>query len=175
METEPMADATNNKLSASLEDYLEAILWIVRKKSAAQARDISKRLKVTRSSVTGALHALADRELINYAPYDVVTLTDKGRVIAEKIIRRHEALRDFFTNVLLIGRKEADAAACKVEHAIPEPVFKRLTKFAKYVEDCPHCAGDWLEDFDAIAAEDDLEPDEPVGSTAEKDEHASMG
>ena len=175
-----MADAANNKLSASLEDYLEAIFRIVQEKSAARAKDIGKRLKVSRSSVTGALHALAERELINYAPYDVITLTDKGRVIAEKIIQRHEALRDFFMNVLLIDREDADAAACKMEHAIPEPVFRRLTKFATYVEQCPHFAGDWLDDFDAIAIDDDLEPagiepDEPVGSAAEKAGHASMG
>jgi DtxR family Mn-dependent transcriptional regulator len=148
METTPMANATNNKLSASLEDYLEAIFRLVQQKSAARATDIGKRRKVSRSSVTGALQALAERELIHYAPYDVITLTNSGLTAAEKVVRRHEALRDFFMNVLLIGREEADAAACKIEHAITEPVFRRLTKFAKYVEDCPHFGGDWLDEFD---------------------------
>jgi len=50
-------------LSASLEDYLEAIYHIVREKKAARAKDISKRLGVNRSSVTGALHSLAERKL----------------------------------------------------------------------------------------------------------------
>jgi DtxR family Mn-dependent transcriptional regulator len=61
-------------LSASLEDYLEAILRIVQEKQVARAKDVGKRLNVGRSSVTGALHALADRKLINYAPYDLRTL-----------------------------------------------------------------------------------------------------
>ena len=100
-----MADAVGIGLSASLEDYLEAIFRIVQEKQAARAKDIGKHLEVSRSSVTGALHALADRELINYAPYDVITLTDKGQALAEDVVRRHEVLRDFFVKVLT-----ADAA-----------------------------------------------------------------
>ena len=41
-------------------------------KGAARVKDISKRLKVSHSSVTGALQVLADRSLVNYAPYDEV-------------------------------------------------------------------------------------------------------
>ncbi len=85
-----MTKTSGVELSASLEDYLEAIFQIVRDKQAARAKDISERLKVRRSSVTGALHALADRELINYAPYDLITLTDKGKIVAQAVVRRHE-------------------------------------------------------------------------------------
>ena len=86
-------------LSASLEDYLEAIFHIVARKHAAKAKDISRQLKVSSSSVTGALRSLADRDLINYAPYDIITLTKKGNQIARDVIRRHEALRNFFVKV----------------------------------------------------------------------------
>ena len=66
-------------LSASLEDYLKAIFRIVAVKQAARAKDISARLSVSNSSVTGALRTLADRGLINYAPYDLITLTPLGQ------------------------------------------------------------------------------------------------
>ena len=65
-------------LTASLEDYLEAIFHIVERKQAARAKDISKRMHVNGSSVTGALRALSERNLVNYAPYDIVTLTAEG-------------------------------------------------------------------------------------------------
>jgi len=52
---------TRNVLSASLEDYLEAIYHIVQKKQAARAKDIVQRLRVKNSSVTGAMRALADK------------------------------------------------------------------------------------------------------------------
>ena len=65
---------TTVPLSASLEDYLEAILHLVTEKQVARSRDIAKRLRVNRSSVTGALQALAKKGLVNYEPYEAVTL-----------------------------------------------------------------------------------------------------
>jgi len=90
-------------LTASMEDYLEAIFHIVAEKGAARAKDISKRLKVNHSSVTGALQALASRNLVRYAPYEVTTLTPKGKALAEDVIRRHEILRTFFVKVLAVN------------------------------------------------------------------------
>ena len=58
-------------LSASLEDYLEAIFHIVSEKRVARAKDISKRMHVNRSSVTGAMHSLAKKKLVNYATRQV--------------------------------------------------------------------------------------------------------
>ena len=133
-----MAHAETLILSASLEDYLEAILRIVQKKQVARAKDISTLLDVGRSSVTGALRALAERELINYAPYDIVTLTEKGLTIAKNVAKRHKILRDFFVKVLAVAADEADATACKIEHVISETVLKRLTDFIEYTERCPH-------------------------------------
>ena len=71
-----VTDMNEATLSASLEDYLEAIFHIVRKKRAARPKDISRYLDVGNSSVTGALKALKARRLVNYAPYDVVNLTE---------------------------------------------------------------------------------------------------
>lgn len=142
-----MAAVGSLKLSSSMEDYLEAIFQIVHKKQAARATDIAERLHVGRSSVTGALRALADRELVNYAPYDIITLTDKGRSVARKIVRKHEVLREFFIKVLSIDADEADAAACKMEHAISETVFERFIEFVEFVDRCPHGGTKWIEGF----------------------------
>lgn len=135
------------QLSASLEDYLETIFRIVEAKSAARAKDIAKRLKVSRSSVTGALHALADRDLINYEPYDLITLTDKGREVAEDVARRHEVLRDFFVKVLAVEPADADEAACRMEHAIPDGVMERFVEFVEFVERCPRGGSKWINGF----------------------------
>lgn len=112
----PMTEAT---LSESLEDYLEAIFHIVHLKQAARPKDIAKRLRVGNSSVTNALKALAARDLVNYAPYDIVTLTRAGEKAAQDVVRRHESLREFFVKVLAADPKLAEAAACRMEHAIP--------------------------------------------------------
>ncbi len=133
-------------LSASLEDYLEAIFRIIQDKQAARATDIGKRLQVGRSSVTGALHALAERGLINYAPYDVITLTDSGRLAAENVARRHEVLRDFFVKVLAVEADDADDAACRIEHAIDESLLKRFVAFVDQAERSPQNPVTWVAD-----------------------------
>ena len=134
-------------LSASLEDYLEAIYNIIRKKQAVRAKDISKELGVSRSSVTGALHALSDRDLINYAPYDTISLTEKGKESAEDIVRRHVALRDFFVKVLGIDKKVAGQSACGMEHEISEIVLERLVQFIEFIDTCPRAGTRWVEGF----------------------------
>ena len=135
------------KLSAGMEDYLEAIYHIVSEKQAARTKDISKRLKVKMSSVTGALHSLAEKRLINYAPYEIITLTPRGKTLARDVVRRHEALRNFFTKVLLIDDRISDETACKMEHAMPPQILKRLTEFAEFIETCPRAGIEWLQEF----------------------------
>lgn len=77
-------------MTASLEDYLEAIFHIVTEKKAVKPRDIAKRLDVSYASVTGALRSLREKGLINYAPYDLITLTGRGEEIARGVVRRQE-------------------------------------------------------------------------------------
>ncbi len=134
-------------LSPSQEDYLEAIFHIVSEKQAARAKDIANRLQVNNSSVTGALRILADKGFINYAPYDLITLTNKGIKLAEGIIRRHEALKDFFVKILLIDDEEAEKASCKMEHVISNKILDRLISFVEFVEICPRGGQEWLKGF----------------------------
>lgn len=142
-----MAASDDLKLSASLEDYLEAIFCIVREKQAVRAKDISKRLDVARSSVTGALHALAERDMINYAPYDVITLTEEGAKVAAEVARRHDVLRDFLVKVLSVDQDQADETACHMEHAIPGDIIDRFVAFAEFVERCPRGGAKWIRGF----------------------------
>ena len=134
-------------LSASLEDYIEAIFHIAKSKDGARVKEIARRLDVKKGSVTGALHSLADRGFINYTPYDVVTLTEKGRQAAGDVVLRHRTLSDFFVKVLSIPADEADEAACKMEHAVPPHVLDRLAAFADFVENCPRAGLDWIQRF----------------------------
>lgn len=136
-----------NKLTASQEDYLEAIYNIVDDKMAARAKDIAEYLAVRASSVTGALRTLRAMGLVNYAPYDLITLTEKGSLAAAEIVRRHKALENFLINVLGVDEREADQAACKMEHSVPKAIVERLVKYADYVEKCPKGGISWESGF----------------------------
>ena len=136
-----MAETT--QVSASLEDYLEVIYHTVQAKGAARAKDIVQRMGVHNSSVTQALRSLSEKKLVNYAPYDTVTLTPSGEAIALDVVYRHEVLRKFLDNVLGLPADEADAGACRMEHAISGPILDRLVHFVKYFETCPSADIRW--------------------------------
>jgi DtxR family Mn-dependent transcriptional regulator len=132
-------------LSASQEDYLETIFFLSREGGSARPKEIASRMKVRAASVTGALKALAEKELVNYAPYETVTLTAAGHKIAESIAGKHEALLHFFTQVLGIQSDEAEEFACTMEHSIPDHILQRLVGFAEYTEHCPGFNASWQE------------------------------
>ncbi len=135
-------------LSASLEDYLEVIFHLEQSNRVARAKDIADQMNVQRASVTGALKALSNRGLINYSPYSYITLTPTGRNIARDVIRRHNALKEFFLTALRLSPEEAEANACRIEHAIDPMAIDRLVRFVEFINLCPRAGFDW---FDAFA------------------------
>lgn len=135
------------ELSASQEDYLEAIYLIAQEKQAARAKDIAQALQVRASSVTSALRTLSSLGLVNYAPYDLITLTPMGDGMARDIVARHEALNKFLTIVLGVDPVEADKAACRLEHAVSKSILERFVKYAEYVEQCPRGGITWASGF----------------------------
>lgn len=141
-----MATNTMKDLSESLEDYLEAVFHIENEKGAARVKDVAGRMGVKAPSVTAALRTLSERGLINYAPYDLVTLTENGRKVARNVALRHRALKDFFVKVLSVEEAEADDAACKMEHVVSPTILERLTRFIIFVEECPLGGRKWLEE-----------------------------
>lgn len=122
------------KISASLEDYLEAIYKIIEEKQGVKAIEISRRLGVGRSSVTEALKNLADKKLVNYGRYDVISLTPAGEEAALKVISKHNILYDFFTQILGLSSEEAHENACSVEHVISEDALQKLVSFIEFNE-----------------------------------------
>lgn len=124
-------------VTSVLEDYLEAILNLCRHDSAARSRDIAESLNVHKSTVTAALKTLGQLHLINYAPYEAVTLTPEGKRLAEDVAKRHAALRDFFVNVLKVEEDMAEKAACGMEHSVPREIVEKLADFAIHMSGCP--------------------------------------
>jgi DtxR family Mn-dependent transcriptional regulator len=134
-------------LTASQEDYLEAILACVRESRVARVRDIARRLGVAMSSVTAALKALSERKLVDYEAYQFVTLTDRGRELAEAVRRRHDVLREFLIEVLRLDEERAEANACRMEHAVDERVLSGLAELNEFLHDCPRAGEAWLARF----------------------------
>lgn len=140
-------------LSPNLEDYLEAIFILESANTSARAKDIAVRLGVQRASVTGALHALSEKGLINYQPYTSVTLTPEGFRLATKIMHRHKVLQEFLQKFLQLPFDVAEANACRMEHHIDDQVLNRIIQFVHFISDCPRTGEDWLQSFKRLCSE----------------------
>ncbi len=148
-------------VSASLEDYLEAIYHTVEAKGAARAKDLVQALGVHNSSVTQALRSLSEKKLINYAPYDVITLTESGKHLALDVVQRHTTLSVFLSRVLGLPDEEAEDGACRMEHAINPLIMERLVKFVEYFETCPMHGVHWDDEVGFFCAKEDKEGKDP--------------
>ncbi|MFA6134023.1 MAG: metal-dependent transcriptional regulator [Phycisphaerae bacterium] len=138
---------TAKALTRSLEDYLEAVLFLIRQGQVARVRDIARRLEVGMPSVTAALKSLTERGLVNYEAYQVVTLTDRGRELAEGVSQRHFLLRRFLTDILGLDGATAEANACRMEHAVDQDALTRLSRFVDFIHNCPRAGQTWLRQF----------------------------
>lgn len=121
------------KLSASLEDYLEAIYNLAGDNNFTRSRDIAEELGVSRASVTGALRALKEKKLVNYEPYNYISLTKSGKTAAAEIANKHDILKSFFIDILDVRNETAQQAACKAEHALGPDIIAKLLSFVEFV------------------------------------------
>ena len=148
-----MVGAKSNNLSASLEDYLEAIFNLAGEDNVAHSKDIAKSLGVSKSSVTGALRILKKKGLANYRPYDSVTLTGAGRAAAAEVVQKHNILKSFFVNILSIDVDTAQRAACKAEHTLGPEVIVRLLRFIEFVTRSSKNGYDLADEFQQFCAD----------------------
>lgn len=125
------------KLSASLEDYLEVIYNSIKYNDSVKAVDIARELNVSRASVTEALNKLSDKGLINYGRYQTIEITDMGIKIAEDVVNRHSSLSSFFEEVLGASRKDAEDNACRIEHIISAELLDRVEAFVRFSKKNP--------------------------------------
>jgi DtxR family Mn-dependent transcriptional regulator len=107
-----------NNLSASLENYLETIAMLKRKKKYARIGDIAKALNVKSSSVNTAIKFLAENNLVIHEKYGYVDLTYQGETLALEVQKKHDILYDFLNKLLFVNDKVADQEACDIEHSI---------------------------------------------------------
>lgn len=111
----------------SLEMYLENILVLESTMSRVRSIDIVHRTGYSKPSVCRAVKLLGADKCIDVDADGYITLTEKGREIATKILERHKIISEFFMS---IGVSEETAAedACRIEHVISDESFECLRR-----------------------------------------------
>jgi len=110
------------------EMYLEAILVLSKKNGFVRSIDISEYLGYSKPSVSRAVGILKSGEYILMDKDGSITLTDTGRILAEKIFERHTVLSQLLIK-LGVSEETATEDACKMEHAISDESFDAIKRY----------------------------------------------
>lgn len=124
----------HRRLSANMEDYLEAIYRLSEANGYSRVSGIAEALGVKRPSVSKALKRLQRQGLVTHTPYGGATVTTRGRQVAKAQVRSHRALTRFLEEVLALRQQLAEHDACLMEHAISHETVERLVEFIDYLE-----------------------------------------
>ena len=113
-------------VTAPVEDYLKAIYEIERAGAAAATNDIAQRLAIAPASVSGMIKRLADQGLLAHERYRGVRLTDEGRRVALRTIRRHRVLEAYLLRALGYPWDRVHDEAERLEHAASDELIDRM-------------------------------------------------
>ena len=135
------------ELTESLEKYLLAIYEIVKTNQAARVKDVSNYLKIGGPATSDAVKTLAQRGFINYVPYGIITITQKGSKYAEEKISRHKTISNFLEKVLLVNTNNVAQRAKQIEYSMPEDVLEKFVNFLTFMENCSCKSPKWVTSY----------------------------
>ena len=124
------------KIQESAENYLETILILSKKSGAVRSIDIVNALDFTKPSVSVAMKNLRENGYVKMDQDGYITLTDKGRKIADVMYDRHTFLSDLLVQ-LGVNPETAVEDACRIEHVISAESFEAIKKYAAMLKDRP--------------------------------------
>ena len=117
------------ELTKSLEEYITAIYILKQNEDRIRVTDIAEEMIVTKPSVNRAMKTLKEKGIINYAPYSDIVLTEKGRKIAQNILKRYDVVKIFLTEILGVGESIANEDSIKIKSVISEETEEKLEQF----------------------------------------------
>ncbi|AET67107.1 Mn-dependent transcriptional regulator [Desulfosporosinus orientis DSM 765] len=117
------------KLTFTMENYLEAIYELSSDGAGARISDIAERLGVTKASANSAMSTLSEKGLITNEKYKEIFLTSSGQEFAKFISKKHQVIQQFFTEILEVDMVIADKDACAIEHVISNQSIQAMQEF----------------------------------------------
>ena len=126
--------------SLTVENYCKAV-WQLGSKTPdgwVATGQLAGLLNVAPGTVTSMLKTLAETELAEYRPYAGVRLSDTGRTLALRVLRRHRLVEQFLVQTLGFRWDEVHAEAENLEHAFSDVVIDRIDSFLGFPRFDPH-------------------------------------
>ena len=112
------------------EDYVEAVQELIDSKGECRVQELARHFSVSHVTVSRTVGRLQKDGLLETAPYKPITLTPKGRKLAERVKKRHEVVLEFLL-ALGVDDKTAQIDSEGIEHHVSEKTLAAMKKFLK--------------------------------------------
>ncbi|GAB6154006.1 iron dependent repressor, metal binding and dimerization domain protein [Desulfosporosinus burensis] len=122
-------------LTPSLEDYLEELYRFSLCTDTVRVTDLSVKLGVSMPSVTKALHKLKNGQYISYERYGEITLTEKGNILGDFLVKRNQLLKEFL--ILIKTNCDIEAEAEAMEHYLSEATIGSIQAIVTFLNNNP--------------------------------------
>ncbi|MFB0502553.1 MAG: metal-dependent transcriptional regulator, partial [Candidatus Bathyarchaeia archaeon] len=109
-------------VSSVIEEYLEVIYRLQERSGVARTLELAEMLNVAPGTITNTVERLEKESLIVHEPYKGVRLTEKGRGIALRMVRKHRLSERLLTDILDVEWDKVHDAACQLEHGISDEI-----------------------------------------------------
>ena len=126
--------------SLTVENYVKAIYQLAHdaEDGAVATGQISAALGVLPGTVTSMLKTLDESNLATYTPYEGVRLTQSGRGLALRVLRRHRLIEQFLSQTLNLSWDEVHEEAEHMEHAVSDWLVDRIDAYLGHPSTDPH-------------------------------------
>lgn len=138
-------------VSGRAEDYLRTVYEIIEEKGYARIKDVARELNVKPSTVVEMMKKLRGKRLVFYEKYGGVTLTPRGKEIAEAVKERRDTFKKFL-EIILVPEETAAKDSHVLEHELDPRTILQFTRFVEFITQAiatehPKFVRRWMEQF----------------------------
>lgn len=112
--------------SEQVENYLKNIYKLSSNEGKVTTSSLSEKLQISPASVSEMIKKLAEEGTLTHTPYKGVELTEEGKLLALRIIRKHRLWEMFLVQVLHFGWDEIDNEAERFEHIMSDKMEEKI-------------------------------------------------
>ncbi|WP_024771301.1 metal-dependent transcriptional regulator [Aquimarina macrocephali] len=129
-----------NNLTKSEEDYLKAIFQLLIEDDSVKVgnNQLADYLKVSPASTNNMIKKLKTKGYVVSEKYGKLDLTEEGKSIAVRLIRKHRLWETFLCNYLNFTWDEVHDVAEQLEHIKSRKLIDELDRFMDFPKKDPH-------------------------------------
>lgn len=124
--------------SLTEENYLKAIFHLIDDEQNVTINELSKFLGIKMPSVNSMIKKFSQKNWVIYESYKPIKITDKGRIEASRVVRKHRLTEMFLVDKMGFGWENVHEIAEQLEHIQSEIFFDKMDEILNYPKIDPH-------------------------------------